>query len=867
MESIKDCRRALIERVFARLNDRQKEAVFHKDGALLILAGAGSGKTTVIIQRILNLIQFGSGHDSDVEPALSPADEAALRNAAQSNEMPSSYVLDLCAVEPVEPWKILAITFTNKAAGELKDRLKAALGPVGEQVTAGTFHSFCARILRQDAERLGYSARFLIYDSDDQKRLMKACMKDLGIDDKTLPLKSILGEISRAKDSLRSPEDYAKEAGEDYRLKTVAACYALYQKKLREADAMDFDDLLCNTVELLRTCPDVLDRYHRRFEYLLVDEYQDTNHAQYELIHLLAQKHGNLCVVGDDDQSIYQFRGATIENILSFEQEFPHCTVIRLEQNYRSTGNILDAANGVIAENQHRKGKTLWTDNGAGEAISRVIVDDEDAEARFIADTVLNNLLTGGRTLRDHVVLYRANAQSNAIERAFIKIGVPYRIVGGHRFFDAAEVRDSMAYLRLLQNPDDNVSLRRIINTPKRGIGDTTLDHASALAEREGISLYNLLSKVESYPELSRSALKIRGFIDLIEDLRKAAGTLLIPTGSDKLDPFTGLPADDFEEIVDEDDFEELLDEETPETDVVALPLHEFYTEMLQKTGYLAMWQQAGKEEEGRVENLKELESSIRRYEEESPEDIPRLSGFLEEASLMTDADNYDAGADVVTMMTMHAAKGLEFPVVFLPGFEEGVFPGTQSMFEPQKIEEERRLCYVAMTRAKERLYLLSARSRMLYGQTTHNPASRFLNAVPAAIMETDDRSTRYGPTFTFGGGDHRNYGGDYHRTPEEEFYSTRQPYGGERHTVDYRSGASRPRPVGKTFLEQQNTKKTAVSKPAGSYAVGDTVRHPSFGDGKIVAASPMGSDTLLSIEFPAGVKKLMANYAKLEKL
>lgn len=854
MKSLQDCRRAVIEHAFARLNDRQKEAVFHKDGALLILAGAGSGKTTVIIQRILNLIQFGDGYNSSAEPALSPADRAALEAAAESFDAPSPYILDLCAVNPVPAWKILAITFTNKAAGELKDRLQAALGSVGEQVTAGTFHSFCARVLRQDAERLGYSARFLIYDTDDQKRLMKECMKSLGIEERMLPLKSILGEISRAKDALKSPADYAAETGEDYRLKHVARCYSLYQKKLKEADAMDFDDLLCNTVELLRTCPDVLERYQRRYEYLLVDEYQDTNHAQYELIHLLAKKSGNLCVVGDDDQSIYQFRGATIENILSFEQEFPSCKVIRLEQNYRSTGNILDAANKVIAENIHRKGKTLWTDNGAGEPLSRVIVDDEDAEARFIADTVLNNLLSGGKTLRDHVVLYRANAQSNAIERAFIKTGVPYRIVGGHRFFDTVEVRDAMAYLRVLQNPDDNVSLRRIINTPKRGIGDTTLDHAAALAEREGVSLYTLLSRVQNYTELSRAALKIQGFIQLMEELRQQAGGLLIPAETDKLDPFTGLPASDFEEILDEDDFEEILDEPAAETAPPLLSLHEFYTEMLEKTGYLAMWQQAGKEEEGRVENLKELESSIRRYEEASPDEFPRLYGFLEEASLMTDADNYDAGADVVTMMTMHAAKGLEFPVVFLPGFEEGVFPGSQSMFEPEKIEEERRLCYVAMTRAKERLYLLSARSRLLYGQTNHNPPSRFLTAIPDKIVKTVDKSTRYATTFAFGGGDHQNYGGD------GAF--------GERHAVDFSSRTPRPRPVGKTFLEQQNAgTKPAVQKPAASFAVGDRVRHASFGDGTIIAASPMGSDTLLSIEFPAGVKKLMANYAKLDPL
>ena len=854
MKTVQECRRTLIERAFARLNDRQKEAVFHKDGALLILAGAGSGKTTVIIQRIVNLIQFGDGYKSD-ECALSPADEAALRAAAESNELPSPYVLDLCAIDPVAPWKILAITFTNKAAGELKDRLKSALGARGEQVTAGTFHAFCARVLRQDAERLGYSVRFTIYDSDDQKRLMKECMKALNVEERILPLKSILGEISRAKDELRSPKEYLRDAGVDFRLKKVADCYALYQKKLKEADAMDFDDLLFNTVELLRTCPDVLERYQRRYAYLLVDEYQDTNHAQYELIHLLAQKSGNLCVVGDDDQSIYQFRGATIENILSFEQEFRACKVIRLEQNYRSTGNILDAANHVIAENERRKGKTLWTENGAGDPLTRVIVDDEDAEARFIADTILDNLLSGGRKLRDHVVLYRANAQSNAVERAFIKTGVPYRIVGGHRFFDTLEVRDAMAYLRLLQNPDDGVSLRRVINTPKRGIGDTTLDRAAAIAESEGVSLYTVLSRVEQYPELSRAAGKIREFITLIDGLRQKAGILLVPTENSILDPFTGLPTSDFEEILD-DDIEEILDDPAPvaETAEPLMPLHELYTEMLEKTGYLLLWQQAGKPEEGRVENLKELESSIRRYEETSPDEFPRLYGFLEEASLMTDADNYDAGADVVTMMTMHAAKGLEFPVVFLPGFEEGLFPGVQSMFEPEKVEEERRLCYVAMTRAKERLYLLSARSRLLYGQTNHNPPSRFLAAIPENVVKLTDKSTRYATTFAFGGGDHQNYGGD-------------GTYG-ERHAVDFTPQRPRPRVVGKTILEQQNAaQKSAAPAAAGTFSVGERVRHPSFGDGKIVATTPMGSDTLLSIEFSVGVKKLMANYAKLEKL
>ena len=472
-------RRQIIDRQFARMNPEQRQAVYHTEGPLLILAGAGSGKTTVLVNRIANLVRFGSGYHSDVVPVLSEAQEEKLRLCADGRIPLDGEIVGLCAVDPCPAWRILAITFTNKAAGELKERLSRMLGAEGEEVVAGTFHSFCARILRRDGERLGYSAHFTIYDTDDSKRLMKACMKELNIDEKTLGHKAILGEISRAKDELVDPPEYeARHAnGFDIRLKLVAKAYTLYQKKLRDADAMDFDDLLSKTVELFVTCPDILARYQGRFRYLMVDEYQDTNHAQYRLISLLAQGSGNLCVVGDDDQSIYKFRGATIENILNFEEQFRGCRVIRLEQNYRSTGRILDAANAIIARNQGRKGKTLWTQNPEGDPLRLVILDNAEEEGKYVAEVILSGV-SGGRRYSEFAVLYRANAQSNAIEQALVKSGVPYRIIGGHRFNDTLEVKDAMAYLRVIQNTDDVVSLRRIINQPKRGIGDTTVDNA-----------------------------------------------------------------------------------------------------------------------------------------------------------------------------------------------------------------------------------------------------------------------------------------------------------------------------------------------------------------------------------------------------
>ncbi len=800
-------RRAVIDRDFSRMNDRQREAVYHTDGPLLILAGAGSGKTTVLVNRIANLIKYGSGYHSQTLPdGITEEDVRHLRDCAEGRIPADESVLRLCRENACPAWRILAITFTNKAAGELKDRLTAMLGDEGGEVTAGTFHSFCARILRRDGARLGYSSHFTIYDTDDSRRLMKECMKLCRVEEKELGHKAILSAISRAKDALLSSDEYAKEVGSDFRLKKVAECYTVYQRRLKEADALDFDDLLVKTVELFLTCPDVLERYQNRYRYLMVDEYQDTNHAQYRLVSLLAQKSGNLCVVGDDDQSIYKFRGATIENILSFETQFPQCRVIRLEQNYRSTQHILDAANAVIAHNLNRKGKTLWTQNPPGDKLHLRVLDNEDEEGRFIAETILDGV-RGGRSFRDFAVLYRANAQSNAIERALVKSGIAYRIIGGHRFFDYLEIRDAMAYLRAIQNPEDSVSLRRIINVPRRAIGPTTLDNAAEIAEGVGASLNEVLRHAEDYPAIARAAGKLREFFALIDGLRELAN-----------DPDTSLDA--------------------------------LYTAMLAQTGYLAMWQEAGAEEQERVDNLGELASSIKDYERNCADDVPTLAGFLEEMALMTDADNVDHSADAVVMMTMHAAKGLEFPVVFLPGMEDGVFPGMASIYDPSEMEEERRLCYVGITRARECLYLTRAGCRMLYGQTTRNMPSRFLRDIPAELLDAPQQESS--PYIRRGGADRGR--------------QTERIVPADRH-VAFPAAASSQRfsnGFGNT-TGVRSTPKVATSAPA--FQVGDAVVHGTFGNGTVIAVKPMANDSLLSIQFETiGVKKLMANFAKLTR-
>jgi len=784
------------------MNDMQRQAVFCTEGPLLILAGAGSGKTTVLVNRIAFLVKYGQARPETGDPVGLTEDELVLlRRAAQGTASPeeTEMAARLFAIDPCPAWRILAITFTNKAAGELRDRLERILGGQdGRDVMASTFHSFCARILRRDGDRVGYSRSFTIYDTDDSRRLMKECMKQLDIEEKMFPHKSVLSEIGRAKDRLLNPQEFAEDAGQDYRLKQIAKCYELYQQKLRDADAMDFDDLLCTTVRLFRENADVLEYYQNRFRYMMVDEYQDTNHAQYEFIGMLAAKAGNLCVVGDDDQSIYKFRGATIENILSFEENFSGCRAIRLEQNYRSTQNILNAANAVISHNISRKSKTLWTENPEGDKITVRTSINEDEEGKFIADTVFDGVAKG-MNYSDFAVLYRANAQSNAIERALVKNAIPYRIIGGHRFYDSREVKDAMAYLRVINNPDDEVALRRIINEPKRSIGTTTVDKAAGIASGQGFSLFEVLCRADEYADLSRAATKIKLFTDMILRLREM-----------------------------ESDME--------------TSLHLLYTTMLEISGYLAMWQQAGDEGKGRVENLNELASSILNYENNSAEEaLPELSGFLEEAALMTDVDNYDMSADTLILMTMHAAKGLEFPVVMLPGFEDGIFPGMQTMFDPSELEEDRRLCYVAITRAKQKLYILNAQSRMLYGSTTRNRPSRFIADIPSELTEVQRQPVTQ--TRSTGGGI-----STYSSAAYEKSAKPAKPYG---------IGLS----VG----------QTAPSTPPAdriSWNAGDRVHHKVFGDGEIQTVTSMGNDSLLKITFvTAGEKKIMANFAKLTQL
>ena len=781
-QEFKTLRRQYIERDFKRMNEMQRKAVFHTEGPLLILAGAGSGKTTVLVNRIANLIKYGGAYESDVVPQdLSEGDLALLRQAVQ-NGGEDAYATRLCALKPARPWEILAITFTNKAAGELKERLANMLDASAADIWATTFHSACARILRRHGERLGFTRHFTIYDTDDSRRLMKACQKQLGIDDKMLPHRSILGAISRAKDSLLSVSDYKKEAGADFRLQKIAAAYELYQQKLKEADAMDFDDLIVQTVRLFTQHEDVLEGYQKQFQYIMVDEYQDTNHAQYMLTKLLAAKSKNLCVVGDDNQSIYRFRGATIENILNFEKHYPNAMVVRLEQNYRSTQTILDAANAVIRNNRVRKEKNLWTDNGQGNKICAYTAEDEYGEARYVAESILEHVRGGGR-FSQHAILYRMNAQSNTFENVFVRSGIPYRIIGGLKFYDRKEIKDVLAYLSVISNPSDSLRLRRIINEPKRGIGDTTVAKAVELADQLGVSLFEIISRADEYSVLQRSAAKLMQFARTMRSLMD---------------------------------------------DAAELAPHEVLERTLDRTGYRNALNAEVEESADRVENVNELASNLIQYENENPE--ASLAGFLEEISLMTDIDSFNADVDTVVLMTMHSAKGLEFPYVYLVGMEEGIFPGNQSIYAGEaEMEEERRLAYVGITRAKEELHITNATTRMLFGSTTHNRPSRFLGEIPEELLNIAEQSRRVSPVLI------------------------RQPGASQR-------GGS-PKPANSTL----GSAFQAAAAPR--FAVGQRVRHKTFGAGTVSAMQPMGNDTLLTIQFDsAGQKKLMANFARLEE-
>lgn len=787
-------RRAVLEKDFARMNDRQKQAVFTVNGPLLILAGAGSGKTTVLINRIANILRYGDAYNSTyLRDDLDENDIAACK-AYIENGMPlTTETQEHLSVSACAPWRIMAITFTNKAAGELKDRLCAMLGETANDIWASTFHSTCARILRRDGERIGYSSHFTVYDTDDQRRLMKSILKELDISEKNITPKSILNEISRAKDSLISPAEYALTVGDDFRLKIISRAYTTYQKRLEDADAMDFDDLINKVVELFKKCPDVLEYYQNRFRYLMVDEYQDTNHAQYTFVRMLAEKSGNLCVVGDDDQSIYKFRGATIENILSFENTFQNATVIRLEQNYRSTQNILDAANAVIEHNTERKGKTLWTQNGTGAMIHLHTAENETDEAERITKIILDGV-AAGRKFSDYAVLYRMNSQSLTFERNFAKSGVPHRIIGGTRFYERREIREMIAYLSVINNPSDEMRLRRIINTPKRSIGDRSVEVAAQIGQQTGETLFEVVSHAKDYPALSRAANKMtlfaaqmQGLIELNNDEKVTLGEL-------------------YDELVERIDYLNFLKTDDPES------------------------------AEDRAANVQELASNLRRFEEENPEGT--LSDFLEEVSLITDIDNYDNNADSVVLMTVHSAKGLEFPVVFLPGMEENIFPGMASVYVPSEVEEERRLAYVAITRAKEELYIFHAESRMIFGMTNRNRVSRFVEEIPETLIEhtrSRDYSARPVSMPSFGGA---------------------KPFGEAPKTKSVaEAGGFTPKPRVKPA-------------PAGTYRVGDTVLHKAFGTGLIVSATPMANDTLLEVAFDkVGTKKLFANFARLTKV
>ena len=780
------------------MNDMQFKAVTTTTGPLLVLAGAGSGKTTVIVNRIANLIKYGDAYNTDMAwRQVTDTDLANMQAYLDGDDSVYDKFSSLLSYDNTRPWNILAITFTNKAANELKARLVTMLGEEdGNSIWAATFHSACVRILRRYGSLLGYSDHFVIYDTDDSKRVMKEVQRLLRVDEKLMPAKAILAEISRAKDSLISPDEYYETAGSDARKKNIANCYATYQKLLKKADAMDFDDIIVNTVKLLQEHEDVRKYYNDKFTHICVDEYQDTNHAQFVLTELLAGYRKNICVVGDDDQSIYKFRGATIENILSFEYHYNGAEVIRLEENYRSTQNILDAANYVIKNNSQRKGKNLWTSKTGGEKIIVKKLRDERDEAKFVVDEILSS----GRQFSDFAILYRKNSLSNMFEQELAHSGISYKLIGGHKFYDRKEIKDAIAYLAVISNPNDEVRLRRIINEPKRGVGETSLNNASTIAAGLGVGIFDVIEHSDSYPQLARGSKGMLPFAQIIRKYNDALGEMSV---------------------------------------------FEIFDGIMKDTGYPESLKADPATAEERLENLSQLGNNLKRFDAENPDGT--LVDFLEEIALLSDIDNFNEDEnDSVVLMTIHSAKGLEFPVCFLVGMEEGTFPGFQAAYDPSEIEEERRLAYVGITRAKEQLYLTHTLTRMNYGKLERNIQSRFLDEIPDNL--TDDRTEDLGQS-SFSSG-YNTYGGynAYGHTARQvgaTTYSRVQP----------KPQIKKPTPV----------KETA---PAVDVNAGDTVMHKKFGKGVVLSARPMGNDVLIEVAFEDfGTKKLMANAARLEKV
>ncbi|MBP5245076.1 MAG: UvrD-helicase domain-containing protein [Clostridia bacterium] len=795
-------RAKIFDKMYSFLNEKQREAVFSTEGPLLVLAGAGSGKTTVLVERICFIIAYGNAYfngnipenmltDAFVEElegiaSDENADEAELEKTAQ-----------IFKNDPAFPYQVLAITFTNKAAGEIKTRLEKNLGRFAYDIWAGTFHSVCVRILRAYIDRLGYEKSFTIYDTDDQKRLMSSIISDFGAAETSFPAKSVLNEISRAKEKLLSAADYAQSINQrDLRRKTIALLYKEYEERLKRAYALDFDDIIMLTVKLFENDSDVLEKYRRKFRYILIDEYQDTNKAQFRLTELLCNEKNNIMVVGDDDQSIYKFRGATIDNILGFDRYFKNTKIVKLEQNYRSTDVIVNAANSVIKNNRKRKGKTLWTGNENGEKITLCTCDNQNSEAQYIVNTITDLVSDGKYKFEDFAVLYRMNAQSNALETAFIKSAVPYRIIGGIRFYERREIKDVIAYLCVLANPNDNLRLKRIINVPKRGIGDVTVSELEKIANAEGKSMLYCARNAKAYPALSKAESKLSAFADMMYEL-----------------------ADGREE----------------------LPIGVFVKKVIEKTGYLDSLSLLEKEEaKDRAANVKELVSNAVKYENET--ENASLESFLEEVALVSDIDNYDENAPAVVLMTVHSAKGLEFPVVFLPGMEEGVFPGNQTINESEEeMEEERRLAYVAITRAKKKLYIVYCNNRMVFGKTEFHRKSRFVEEIPEDFCEKSEQNV------------------------DVTYITERNKISG---SISHDLFVKRGSYIESKFNERKNEMLSKIKKPdSPTFKVGDRVTHPVFKEGTVLSVRPMSGDVLYEVAFDSvGTKKIMGNYAKMSK-